>query len=176
MIGGNVIRQATYDDIKKIMEIINEAKQGFLSEGSTQWQDLDGYPNEKTFMNDIMNNSLYVYEDDFVKGVIAITFLHEDAYDVIYDGAWEGKKYSVVHRLAVKKIEHNKGIAQKMLSYAQKLTKERDFDSIRVDTMEENVKMRNLLEKCEYEKKGFIYLLRPNVLDPKRIAYEKIIK
>ena len=64
-----MIRKAKFSDIDTIMSIINETVEEMKSYGNTQWD--NNYPNNKTFIKDIKNDSLYVYEDDnYIKGFI----------------------------------------------------------------------------------------------------------
>ena len=66
-----MIRKAKISDVGTIMSIINETVKEMKSYGNTQWD--DNYPNSETFINDIKNDSLYVYEEDNnIKGFICI--------------------------------------------------------------------------------------------------------
>ena len=66
-----MIRKAKLSDLDRIMEIISEAVAEMKSYGNTQWD--ENYPSNETFITDINNNSLYVYEEDnLIKGLVCI--------------------------------------------------------------------------------------------------------
>ena len=48
-----MVRLAVRDDLNQIVEVINDAKALFKSEGSDQWQDTDGYPNFESLEKDL---------------------------------------------------------------------------------------------------------------------------
>ena len=55
------IKKASFENIENIIEIINDAKSFLKSQGLDQWQ--QGYPNESSIRNDIINNNSYVLLD-----------------------------------------------------------------------------------------------------------------
>ncbi|HHX79218.1 MAG TPA: GNAT family N-acetyltransferase [Acholeplasmataceae bacterium] len=171
-----MIRNACYQDLDEIMAVIDDAKQLLKMSESDQWQDTDGYPNKKTFNEDLELNHVYVLiEEDVIAGVIVLSFAHEDAYDVI-DGEWKYKTYSVIHRLAVKNGYYGRKIGYRLIEHCVKETKKQKVESIRVDTHEKNKTMQILLEKTGFVNCGIIYLLRKDVLNNKRIAFELKVK
>lgn len=172
-----MIRKAKIEEVNEINSIIDDAKLLFKQAGSTQWQDLDGYPNVATLTNDINMNQLYVKViDNKSVGVVAISKELEEAYNNIYEGAWlNDEKYYVVHRLAVKKEYYGRGVAKEMLEYADKVALNDGVKNIRVDTMLNNIKMTSLLKKHGYVNCGVIHLLRKDVLEIERLAFHKIL-
>lgn len=172
-----MIRLACYNDLKGIMEVINDAKALFKSEGSDQWQDLDNYPNELTMSKDIENNELYVnIKDNKIVGCIVLSTIHEKAYDFIYDGNWQtGDNYSVIHRIAVKNGYYKQGVAKEMIEFVIELSRKMNLDSIKVDTKLTNERMVGLLLHFGFKIVGKIDLLRKDVIDKVRIALEKVL-
>jgi HAD superfamily hydrolase (TIGR01509 family) len=174
-----MIRFATKEDIPSILLVIADAKALFQSHQSDQWQDSDGYPNIDTFLQDIEQGVLYVEEqNDQVVGVACISDEEEIAYRNIFEGHWltlNNQKAMVVHRLAIKKEYYRTGIAKRFLRFAETLTREKNYASIRIDTHEKNIEMNQLLLHLGYTRCGIIYLSRQGVINNKRTAYEKII-
>ena len=172
-----MIRLATINDLNGIMKCINDAKSLFKLDGSDQWQDLDNYPNEETMILDITRKELYVYEVNFkILGCIVLSSKNEQCYENMNIGSWlTNGPYLVIHRLAVDKDVYHKGIAKKLIDYVINIAKEKNVSSIKVDTKHENYRMQNLLLKCEFKKVGIVYLLREDVLDKERVAYELVI-
>ena len=61
------------DDLPRVMEITDSAKNLLKQNGSLQWQ--QGYPNEETLTNDINNERLYgLYEDYKLMGYGAYVY------------------------------------------------------------------------------------------------------
>ncbi|MCK9470737.1 MAG: GNAT family N-acetyltransferase [Bacilli bacterium] len=172
-----MIRKAKIEEVQEINKVIDDAKALFKQKGSTQWQDLDGYPNVKTLTEDIIKDTLYVKEmENKIVGVVAISKEIEKAYDKIYEGKWlNDEPYYVVHRLAVKKEYYGKGIARELMDFSDNVALNDGVFNIKVDTMENNTIMTNLLTKCGYVNCGVIYLLRKDVLDKRRLAFQKVL-
>jgi ribosomal protein S18 acetylase RimI-like enzyme len=172
-----MIRKAKIEEVEELNMIIDDAKALFKSKGSTQWQDLDGYPNIETLIEDIKKGSLYVKVlEDKPVGIVALSRDEEEAYNVIYGGCWLNlDRYYVIHRLAVKKEYYGRGIAKELMKFAEEVAISEGVYNIKVDTMENNVNMNMLLIKLGYVKCGIIYLLRKDVLDKKRVAFQKIL-
>ncbi len=167
-----MIRNATYKDLDGIMDVIEDAKKLLKMSASDQWQDTDGYPNIEVFKQDLEINQVFLLiEEDIIAGVVVLSFQHEDAYDVI-NGKWKYNTYSVIHRLAVKNGYYGRKIGYRLIEHCYLKTKQEGLESIRVDTHEKNKTMQILLEKFGFYKCGIIYLLRKDVLNNLRIAFE----
>ena len=172
-----MIRKAKIEEVEELNSIIEDAKLLFKSAGSTQWQDLDGYPNIATLKQDISKDNLYVKVlDEKLVGLIAVSKDLEEAYNVIYNGAWlNNNKYYVIHRLAVKKEYYGRGVAKELLLYAEKITLDDCIYNIKVDTMMNNHIMTSLLKKYGYVQCGIIHLTRKAVLEKERLAFQKVL-
>lgn len=165
------LRKSRKDDLKYIIEIINEAKE-FLKESKIdQWQ--QGYPNEEVILKDIENQHSYVLEDDNkIIGTVALSFDGEETYDLIYDGKWiSNNEYAVIHRIAASKKCNIKGIGTEIIKNIEKICIDKGIENIKIDTHEKNLVMQKLLEKNNFKYCGVIYLEDK----AKRIAFEKVI-
>lgn len=172
-----MIRVANINDLDKIMELINDAKKLFKSEGSDQWQGRDNYPNEDTILNDIKKREMYLKElNNEIVGCVVLSSKQEEAYENIYDGRWQNNgPYLVIHRIAVKKEMYRKGIAKELLSKMIEIAKSIGAISIKVDTKIENTRMLSLLQSFGFVIRGKIDLLREDCLDKVRIALELLL-
>lgn len=162
-------RRANKLDKDKIMEIIKQAKSYFKLNNINQWQ--NGYPNEAVVLKDIENKESYLLlEEDDIVATAVISLREEPTYNEIFDGSWLSKdKYLVIHRFAVRNDLKGKGIANNMIKLAEKLALENNINSIKIDTHEENLSMKRVLEKNGFTYCGVIYLEDKS----KRIAFEK---
>ena len=157
------------NEIKRIMEIIQDAKESLAQRQVDQWQ--DGYPNEETIQNDIQNEYGFVFEEEgAVKLYAAIIFDKEPAYEELKN--WQGQgDYLTLHRIAVSKEAKGKGLGQKVLQEAEKLAKEKGIESIRIDTNFDNISMLKIIEKEGYKYRGEVYFR-----GSARKAFEKNLK
>ena len=146
------IRQSTADDIDRIMEVYDSAKQYMRSQGNLyQWT--GEYPDRKTILNDIAHRSHYIAEDD--EGNILMTFsfiLEEDpTYRVIENGKWlNDKPYGTIHRIA--SSGRSGGMLKACVDFCKEMT-----DNIRIDTHADNSPMQNALHRLDFKFCGLIY-------------------
>lgn len=164
-----IFRQALMEDLDKIMNIVVEAQAALLAAGVDQWQ--NGYPSHEIITQDITNGNSYVLvEGDMMLGTVALEFDGEPNYDKIYEGSWlsEGA-YAAIHRIAITKGYKGQGLASKMIESMVKISQDRGFLSIKVDTHEDNQAMQKMLGKNGFTYCGIIYLADGN----KRVAFEK---
>lgn len=159
-------------DVKQILEIYEDSAKSLKNDGVDQWQN-EG-PSEKTLFEDMENEYSFVLkEEENVLGTIAIIFTGEKTYDLIFNGQWlNDEEYCTLHRLAVSVKERTKGIAGKILNEVEKICEENGYYNIRVDTHEDNFKMRNFLEKNGFIYCGKIFLVNGDL----RVAYQKELK
>lgn len=147
-----MIRNATENDLDKIMEIINITIKNMEIEGNNQWDEI--YPNRDIFIKDIKNNHLYLIEEEDIKGVICLNYIEADEYKNI-NWSLENKAL-VIHRMAVNSKFRNQGIGSKLLEFAKSLAKENNIKIIKTDTYSKNIKMDNLFRKLNFKQIGVV--------------------
>jgi ribosomal protein S18 acetylase RimI-like enzyme len=82
-----------------------------------QWG--DNYPPRTLIEEDINTGKCYLAVDEKVCGVFYFAIENDPMYNIIEDGQWlNDNQYAVVHRIAVSKNTHNKGIAGQCINYA----------------------------------------------------------
>jgi ribosomal protein S18 acetylase RimI-like enzyme len=169
-----MIRKAEYKDLDSILEIVEDARNFLKSSGSKQWQ--EQYPAREDFFYDLENDYLYVCEEEGILiGTASLVREKDENYDEIFSGKWLNEEpYYSVHRIAVRKEVRGLGISKILLQYLETLTLNSGVRNIKVDTTEENIIMKKLLENNGYEKCGVIYLKRTETYN-KRLAYQKIL-
>lgn len=157
-------------DIEKVMDIINQSKDYFAKNNISQWQ--GEYPNKDTILKDITNKTSFICKLD---GEIVATFVLLFDKDKHYDelkGKWlNNGKYGSIHRLAVHQDYKKRGICTEIFSYCEKICKDYNIKSIRIDTHKLNNIMANLIQKNEYTYCGII----TNEYNLTRIAFEKLL-
>jgi len=167
-----LIRKTKENDVKRMMDIVEQAQEYMRMQGIDQWQ--NGYPNEEAFKMDILSDMSYVVEEQGkVIGTFAFAVMEEPTYKEIYEGEWKSKEeYAVMHRVAVDNQAKGHGIGGQMIDYVTKKCREQNISSIRIDTHRDNQSMQKMLLKNGMEKRGIIYLES----GAERIAFEKILE
>ena len=168
-------RKSEKSDAVQIMSIVNQAKAYLKSLGIDQWQ--NGYPNEDIINQDISQRAGYVLSDnDSIVATVAMFFGIEPTYNKI-DGEWlsgNNENYCTIHRLAVDNAKKNMGNSSLILQNIQEICKQRNMSHIRVDTHNENVAMRQFLQKNGFIYCGTIYIPEEKGgCTSERAAYEK---
>lgn len=170
-----MIRQANLNDLESIWQLRLETATLLKSRQIDQWQ--FDQPDKQTFINDINKGYFFLFEQDGkIVGMISIQEEPEVTYQTIYDGQWQiDEPYFTIHRLAISKPYLGKGIAKKLIHFAEEKATSKEVYYIRIDTHIDNENAKRLFESLGYQKRGYIKL---NLLkgDPNRLAYDKILK
>ncbi len=166
----SIFRKATISDVEAIWIILQQAILRRKTDGSQQWQ--DGYPNLEVIKKDIEKNAGYVLlEDQNIIGYVSIVFNDEPAYAEL-EGNWlSNSDFVVLHRIAIAENHLGKGLAQKIVSFAEELALQNNVFSIKVDTNFDNFAMLNIFKKM-----GYVYCGEVEFRGSKRKAFEKILK
>lgn len=166
-----IIRKANKNELEEILNIYKEAREYMALNGNKdQWG--DNYPPRKLIEEDIATGKCYISYDEHICGVFYFAIENDPMYDVIKDGEWlNDNEYAVVHRIAVSKNTHNKGIASQCIDYAVEICKANNMFDLRMDTHKDNQPMQRFLEKKGFEKCGIVYADDGT----ERLAYHRII-
>lgn len=159
-----MIRPATKENIKRILEIYASAKLFMRESGNpNQWN--GAYPDPDTLYRDIEKGNLYVMVSDEtcrLYGVFALIGGEDATYGYIEGGQWRSNSpYGTLHRVAGDGTEH--GIFRKAAEFALE-----KFDHVRVDTHHDNKTMQKAILNFGFSYRGVIYLTNG---DP-RLAYD----
>ena len=159
------IRKATANDVREILTIYDDARI-YMRENGNRAQWTGSYPSESTVRDDIANDTLYVcVEGDTILGVFFFRIGDDPTYLQIYEGQWQNDApYGVIHRIAVSKNSHGKGVAAFCFAYCYALC-----GNLKIDTHRDNLPMQRALQKNGFVQCGIIYLASGDA----RIAYQK---
>lgn len=166
------MRKAKFSDIDKIKNLVEDAKVALKADGIDQWQ--RGVPDMAQIARQISRNSAYVYEID--DEILAYCYLSSD-YEPTYASVMKdlkGKNPYTIHTFCVNKNTKGLGLASKFIEEIKEFSRENSIDSLRIDTHEDNFKMRGLIDKMGFDYKGVIYV-RDNDITAKRLAYEILL-
>ena len=160
-----MLRLAKEKEIYKILEIYNDIidyeKNNIIYTG---WEK-DEYPNLSTIKNAIINNEMYVYEDDVIYGSVILNSKMPKEYNNI---KWKvqasQKEVLIIHTLSIDPKFKNQGLGKYMIQLILEFAKTNNYKTIRLETSENNVPAYRL-----YEKMGFEYIEKID------IVYGKIV-
>ena len=166
-----IIRKANKTDLGNIMKVYKSCVKGMLANGIDQWD--DSYPNTEIISQDLEMMTYYIAMfNEKIIGGINIDQNQDKTYLEI-DWEDESDSFLVVHRLAVKEEYWNKKIGKNLMLFTERLVKEKELKSIRLDTYSGNPKAIDFYRRLGYSELGTIDL-KPN--KNKYHCFEKIIK
>jgi ribosomal protein S18 acetylase RimI-like enzyme len=153
-----MIRLSKILEIPDILNITKACACTMSARGIFQWN--EHYPDRDTFLKDLERNELFVYEDDSkIVGVVVVTELKDQEYEEIEWIAPEGRNH-YIHRLAVHPDFQGRGYARKLMDFAEKMARDRDAVSVRLDTFSRNKRNQKFYEQRGYSRLGDIYFPR----------------
>ena len=169
-------RQATMEDVSRVMEIVADAKCSLKKHRVDQWQ--GDYPTATAFEQDVANNELYVLcHGEDIAGFLMVTARPEPSYADITDGKWSSDApYCVMHRTAVAAEYRGSGMAEYLVRCAEDISRKSGVKYLRVDTHRKNKPMQRLLRENGFRYRGNIQVSSEPGHDPARQAYEKLLK
>ncbi|MCM4154930.1 GNAT family N-acetyltransferase [Gramella sp. AN32] len=153
-----MIRLAKLSELDKIKELTERCAMHMINKKIFQWN--ENYPSRERLQEDILQNELWITEENFtILGIIVITPKMDYEYIPI---KWLTKNGNnlYIHRLAVDPDLWGNGIAQNMMSFAENKARKENFDSVRLDTFSQNKRNQNFYESRGYQKLGNIYFPR----------------
>ncbi|ASA23909.1 GNAT family N-acetyltransferase [Paenibacillus donghaensis] len=150
------IRQAVQEELDEIMELIALCVQVMQAGGSDQWDET--YPNRDIIGADIAQGNLYIYQEGAaIAGILALDENQAEEYKAIDWSVTEGP-HLLMHRLAVHPQVQGKGIARKLINFAEDYALQGGYTSMRMDTYAKNEKILALYPRLGYERRGEFFL------------------
>lgn len=147
-------------DLNEIDEIIHLTKACGLhlrKKGIDQWD--ENYPDYDSIKNDLESKTLYAFrEEGVIIGIVVLNEKQDEEYAEIDWLTSENAKNLVVHRLAVLPNFQGRGIAQKLMTFAEKFAFNNCYDSIRLDTFSQNPRNQNFYSNRGYSNLGSVFL------------------
>ena len=165
------IELATQNELDRVKEIAEACAKNMIENNIFQWN--DKYPSREIFKEDIENKSLYVSKiNQEVVGCIMFSSFKDDVYKTVN---WITQdEYSLyIHRLAVHPIFQKRGIARKMMDFAEDFAKSNNYISIRLDTFSQNPRNNKFYKSRGYNKLDDVYF--PKQSEFPFHCYEKLV-
>lgn len=149
------IRTATSQDIVETYKLYDDARSDLRRRNIFQWP--DDYPSEQTVRTDIGRGELYVITDnDQIAGAICLNQRQDEQYKDI-NWLLDGSKVMVVHRLVVAPHLQGRGLAQKLMTFAEQLAADEGYTCIRLDAYTGHARTRQFYEQRGYRIRGEVF-------------------
>ncbi len=163
------IRPGASGDLGAVISLMRNCAQHLIQEGIYQWD--HNYPSVLDITAGIDRTNLWVYEID--KGIVGTVTIDENQSPEYLSLNWNSPNFLVIHRLAVLPECQGKGIARKLMDFAETKVSELGYDSIRLDTYSLNTRNVRFYNNRGYQKIGEVYFR--GIREP-FLCFEKILK
>ena len=143
---GCALTPARWEELDAVMAILHNGRMFQRQQGFVQWDDT--HPTREAVEEDIRGGNGYAIRvDGELAGYLCLGFDGDPAYPEIrgvwrFDGA-----YAVVHRMAIGPNHRGRGLTGEVFRLAGVIAKNRGVEILRIDTHEDNLRMRHVLEK-----------------------------
>lgn len=147
---------ATEKDIDSLLEITSACALHMQNQSIFQWNAL--YPSKETFEEDLKRKELFVFKLDTkpIGCIVISTFMDDEYKEVNWLTPNENNVY--IHRLAVHPEQQGKGIARKLMAFAEEKSRLEKRTSVRLDTFSQNLRNQKFYEQRGYQRLGAIYI------------------
>ena len=165
------IKLARLSDLDRVKEIAEACAEKMIEDNIFQWN--EKYPSKEIFREDIKNNDLFVaWINSEIVGCIMLSSYKDDVYKNV---KWisEDSNNLYIHRLAVHPSFQKKGIARKMMDYAEAYAKSKNHKSVRLDTFSKNHRNNKFYKSRGYNKLDDVYF--PKQSEFPFHCYEKLV-
>jgi ribosomal protein S18 acetylase RimI-like enzyme len=150
-----VIRLAKLTDLPQIMSLARACAAHLCQQGIFQWN--EKYPSREAFLMDIERKELWVFDPG--QGPLATLVLSSHIDEEYKTIQWLSPDHNnrYVHRLAVHPTSQGKGIARKLMDFAESRARVEGAASIRLDTFSQNERNQRFYENRGYTRLGSVY-------------------
>ena len=169
-------RKVTEADMEAVDLIFRQARNSLKKHRVDQWQ--GEYPNADAARADMERGEGYVMTyGGRTAAYFCLSPRLEPTYAGLTDGKWSREGgYCVIHRSAVGSEFRGTGMADRMFAAAEELTRAMGVEDLRVDTHRHNEPMKALLRRRGFKYRGNILVHIEEGHDPRRQAFEKVLK
>jgi ribosomal protein S18 acetylase RimI-like enzyme len=148
------VTAATMQDLPAAMDLVGACVSHMESQGIFQWDEI--YPNSGTLQKDIESHTLYIAgANGRVCGIMALNEYQDPEYATI-EWVYGGEKILVVHRLAVDPLLWRRGIATRLMDFAEQHAEARGYAAIRLDAFLDNPGSVALYDRRGYRNAGIV--------------------
>lgn len=148
-----VIRLASLEEVEVLCRIVRDATRQMDDQGVHQWDDV--YPNRATLLMDVERQELHALEIE--SRIVGLVVINGDQSPEYSDVTWQ---YSgpalVVHRLAIQPAYQRRGLAKRLMSFAEETAATEGYNCIGLDAFTGNSAAFRTYEKLGYRRAGIV--------------------
>ena len=160
-------------EIDAIISLTQRCGKHMRDNGIDQWD--ENYPDYASIERDLNTETLFAFrEGNTLLGIVVLNETQDEEYGEINWSTTENDRNLVVHRLAVDPIHQGKGIARKIMDFAENFAREQQYDAIRLDTFSQNPRNQRFYTNRGYTDLGAVYLKYKK--DHPYFCYELLLK
>lgn len=150
------IELATEKDLEHIQTLFQQGKAFLKSQGIDQWQ--NDYPSKDDAAKDVATHKGWcLIKDSKIVGYACLDADGEPSYDTL-KGKWlDNLPYLVVHRMVIDDTYKHQGLAKAFFAEIDKYAISNNIFSIRIDTDDANMIMKQLIKASGYTYCGTIW-------------------
>jgi ribosomal protein S18 acetylase RimI-like enzyme len=147
------IRPASLQELEIILGIVKDATRYMDEQGIAQWDEF--YPTREILSKDIDRKEMHVIEvEGKIAGFIVLNEYQESEYASV---GWKYPGRSlVVHRLTIHPALQRRGLASRLMDFAEALAAEGNYDCIRLDAFTRNPAACSLYKNRGYAVAGAV--------------------
>lgn len=152
-----MIQAGQAHQVNEILALTRACGEHLRDNGIDQWD--ENYPDRESLVKDIETRTLFAYhEGESVIGIVVLNEHQDEEYGEMSWSTSEDDRNLVVHRLAVSPEHQGKGIARKLMDFAEDYARDQGFDAIRLDTFSQNPRNQRFYVNRGYTELGLVYL------------------
>ncbi|MFT6504118.1 MAG: GNAT superfamily N-acetyltransferase [Crocinitomicaceae bacterium] len=152
-----MISKGELHELDAILKLTRACGKHMRDNGIDQWD--ENYPDRTSLLNDLTTETLFAYrENGIVLGIVVLNESQDEEYGEIHWSTSDTDRNIVVHRLAVHPDQQGKGIARKIMDFAEVYAKDERYDAIRLDTFSQNPRNQKFYTNRGYTDLGPVYL------------------
>lgn len=145
------------EELDEILALTKACGKHMRENGIDQWD--ENYPDLDSLKHDIETETLFAYRDGVkVLGIVVLNEKQDPEYAEINWSTSDSDRNLVVHRLAVHPLHQGRGIARKLMDFAEDWAREHEYDAIRLDTFSQNPRNQKFYKNRRYTELGSVFL------------------
>lgn len=162
------IRLGYPEELDVVHAIVKAATHHMDAQGIPQWDEI--YPDRETLSKDIERQELHIIEvEDRIAGIIVLNEDQSPEYAAL-QWMYPGRAL-VVHRLTIDPAYQRKGLATRLMDFAEETATNKGYDCIRLDAFIRNPAACALYETRGYRRAGKVHFRKGEFY-----CYEKALK
>jgi ribosomal protein S18 acetylase RimI-like enzyme len=140
-------------DLATVRSIVKDATRHMDEQGIPQWDEV--YPSEAILKGDIQRQQMHLVEVE--RRTAGLVVINEDQSPEYSDVAWQySGRVMVIHRLTIDPAFERRGLATRLMDFAEEAAACQGYACIRLDAFIQNPAAIALYENRGYRKAGIV--------------------